>query len=125
MDVKKQCEECRFLNDDHCIKLIPSYDESNCTFYEYSAINQSSFPSRPLGRHIAGYFIGFAKLYPLYRRVLYFLAITMPSLFYGLYDTFCGSYFGMLIVLPITFFAVFLPTSYLKQGQNYQQKLIK
>ncbi len=72
---------------------------------------------------IAGYFIGFAKLYPLYRRVLYFLAIAMPSLLHGLYDTFCGSYLGMLIVLPITFFAVFLLTSYLKQGQIYQSKL--
>lgn len=74
---------------------------------------------------IAGYFIGFAKLYPLYRHALYFLSITIPSVLHGLYDTFCSSYLGMLIALPITFIAVFLLTTYLKQGQNYQSKLIK
>lgn len=74
---------------------------------------------------IAGYFIGFAKLYPLYRHALYFLCIAIPSVLHGLYDTFCSSYLGMLIALPITFMAVFMLTTYLKQGQNYQSKLIK
>lgn len=74
---------------------------------------------------IAGYFIGFAKLYPLYRRALYFLSIAIPSILHGSYDTFCRSNLGMLIALPITFIAVFLLTTYLKQGQNYQSKLIK
>lgn len=74
---------------------------------------------------IAGYFIGFAKLYPLYRRALYFLAIAIPSVLHGLYDTFCGSYLGMLIALPITFISVFLLTTYLNQAQSYQSKLIK
>lgn len=45
--------------------------------------------------------------------------------FDGLYDTFCNSYLGMFIALPITFIAVFLLMTYLKQGQNYQSKLIK
>lgn len=74
---------------------------------------------------IAGYFIGFAKLYPLYRQALYFLSIAIPSVLHGLYDTFCSSYLGMLVALPITFIAVFLLTTYLKQGQNYQSKLVK
>ncbi len=74
---------------------------------------------------IAGYFIGFAKLYPLYRHALYFLAIAIPSVLHGLYDTFCGSYWGMIIALPITFIAVFLLTTYLKQAQSYQSKLIQ
>lgn len=74
---------------------------------------------------IAGYFIGFAKLYPLYRHALYFLAISIPSVMHGLYDTFCSSYLGMLIALPITFIAVFLLTTYLRQAQDYQTKLIK
>lgn len=73
---------------------------------------------------IAGYFIGFAKLYPLYRHALYFLAIAIPSVMHGLYDTFCSSFLGMLIALPITFIAVFLLTTYLRQAQNYQSKLI-
>ena len=74
---------------------------------------------------IAGYFIGFAKLYPLYRHALYFLAISIPSVMHGLYDTFCSSYLGMLIALTITFIAVFLLTTYLRQAQDYQTKLIK
>lgn len=74
---------------------------------------------------IAGYFIGFAKLYPLYRHALYFLSIAIPSVLHGLYDTFCSSFLGMFIALPVTFIAIFLLTTYLKQGQNYQSKLIK
>lgn len=74
---------------------------------------------------IAGYFIGFAKLYPLRRHALYFLAIAIPAIMHGLYDTFCHSSLGMLIALPITFAGVFLLTTYLKQAQDYQSKLIK
>lgn len=74
---------------------------------------------------IAGYFIGFAKLYPLFRHALYFLAIAIPALLHGLYDTFCSSFLGMLIALPITFLAVFLLTTYLRQAQDYQSRLIK
>lgn len=33
MAIRKQCEECRFVNDGRCIKLIPSYDGSGCSFY--------------------------------------------------------------------------------------------
>lgn len=73
----------------------------------------------------AGYFIGFAKLYPLYRHALYFLAIAIPAVLHGLYDTFCGTNLGMYIALLITFFAVFLLTTYLKQAQGYQSKLIR
>ena len=74
---------------------------------------------------IAGYFIGFAKLYPLYRHALYFLAIAIPSVLHGLYDTFCRSYPGMFVALTITFIGVFLLTTYLKNVQSYQSKLIQ
>ncbi len=73
---------------------------------------------------IAGYFVGFAKLYPLYRRSLYFLAIAVPSVLHGLYDTFCGYSFGIYIALAITFFRVFLLMTYLRQAQDYQSKLM-
>lgn len=33
MAIKKQCEDCRFVNDGHCIKLLPSYDGASCAFY--------------------------------------------------------------------------------------------
>ena len=72
---------------------------------------------------IAGYFISFANLYPKYRISLYFLAIAIPAVIHGLYDTFCGSYLGMLIALPITFTGVIMLMTYLKQGVNYQSKL--
>lgn len=72
---------------------------------------------------IAGYFIAFANLYPQYRISLYFLAIAIPALLHGLYDTFCSSLLGMLIALPITFVGVILLMTYLKQSGNYQSKL--
>lgn len=72
---------------------------------------------------IAGYFIAFASLYPKYRKSLYFLAIAIPALLHGIYDTFCSSGLGMLIALPITFVGVILLMTYLKQGINYQSKL--
>lgn len=73
---------------------------------------------------IAGYFISFAKLYPKYRISLYFLAITIPAVLHGVYDTFCGSFLGtILIAYPITFVSVVLLMTYLKDSTNYQSKL--
>lgn len=73
---------------------------------------------------MAGYFISFAKLYPKYRRSLYTLALCIPALFHGLYDSFIGLGFIFgLIAVGITFIAVIMLTTYLKQGINYQSKL--
>ena len=72
---------------------------------------------------IAGYFIGFAAIYPKYRKSLYFLAIAIPALLHGFYDTFCGSLWGILIALSINFLAVGLLMCYLKNDTNYQQRL--
>ena len=72
---------------------------------------------------ICGYFISFAKLYPKYRKSMYCLALSIPALMHGLYDTFCSSFIGMLIAIPITFLAVVLLMTYLKKGTNYQLKL--
>ena len=68
---------------------------------------------------IAGYFSAFAMLYPKYRRSLYFLAIAIPALLHGLYDTFGGGIIGVLI----SFIGVVLLMTYLKKGVNYQSKL--
>ena len=70
---------------------------------------------------IAGYFIAFANLYPKYRRSLYFLAIAIPALLHGLYDTFCQS--STLIALLVSFIGVFLLMTYLKRGGDYQHRL--
>lgn len=74
---------------------------------------------------IAGYFIAFASLYPKYRFSLYFLAISVPAILHGVYDTFCNTGLGLFIALPITFFGVILLMTYLKQVVNYQSKLVK
>ena len=68
---------------------------------------------------IAAYFSAFAMLYPKYRRSLYFLAIAIPALLHGLYDTLGGSIIGVLI----SFIGVVLLMTYLKKGVNYQSKL--
>lgn len=69
---------------------------------------------------IAGYFLAFAHLYPKYRRGLYVLAIAIPMLIHGLYDTFSSVRFLSLILV---FIGLMLLMVYLKQGVNYQSKL--
>ena len=69
---------------------------------------------------IAGYFLSFAELYPKYRRGLYTLAICVPMLIHGLYDTFSNMW-GISLV--IVFLGLMLLMIYLKQGINYQSKL--
>lgn len=69
---------------------------------------------------IAGYFLAFAHLYPKYRHGLYVLAIAIPMLIHGLYDTFSSVRFLSLILV---FIGLMLLMVYLKQGVNYQSKL--
>lgn len=69
---------------------------------------------------IAGYFLAFAHLYPKYRRGLYVLAIAIPMLIHGIYDTFSSVRFLSLILV---FIGLMLLMVYLKQGVNYQSKL--
>jgi RsiW-degrading membrane proteinase PrsW (M82 family) len=68
---------------------------------------------------IAGYFLAFSNLYPKYRVSLYFLAIAIPAVVHGLYDTLGWSILGLLLTL----LSVILLMNYLKQGVNYQSKL--
>ncbi len=70
---------------------------------------------------IAGYFIAFAKLYPKYRKSLYFLAIFVPAFIHGVYDTLC--HYSTCLAILVTLIAVILLMTYLKQGVNYQSKL--
>lgn len=69
---------------------------------------------------ISAYFLSFAKLYPKYRLGLYTLALTIPALIHGLYDSFANVRFLPLILV---FMGLMLLTVYLKQGVNYQSKL--
>jgi RsiW-degrading membrane proteinase PrsW (M82 family) len=69
---------------------------------------------------IAGYFLSFAHLYPKYRKGLYLLALTIPAIIHGLYDS-ISNY--PIVPLVLVFFGLLLLTIYLKQGVNYQSKL--
>lgn len=72
---------------------------------------------------IAGYFIAFAKLYPKYRISLYVLAIAIPAVLHGIYDTFCGSTLGLLVAVPVMAVSVLLLITYLNRSVNYQSRL--
>lgn len=73
---------------------------------------------------IAGYFLSFAVLYPRYRKSLYLLAIAIPALMHGLYDTACGwGFVGYFVRVGLLVFAVSLLVVYLKQGSDLQSKL--
>lgn len=69
---------------------------------------------------ITGYFLSFAHLYPKYRRGLYALAICIPAILHGLYDSVAG-FWG--VHLAVVFVGLMLLMVYLKQGANYQSKL--
>lgn len=69
---------------------------------------------------IAGYFLAFANLYPKYRKGLYVLAIAIPALIHGLYDSISDWPFVSLFMV---FIGLMLLMVYLKQSVNYQSKL--
>jgi len=69
---------------------------------------------------IAGYFIAFANLYPLFRKGLHLLAILIPAILHGSYDVFGWSIIG----LTLTILSVLLLVFYLKRSGDYQSKLI-
>ncbi len=70
---------------------------------------------------ICGYFVGFANLYPRYRKSLYFLALAVPALLHGLYDSFASVTY--LVSLLIAFGSVLLLTTYLNKSQHFREKL--
>lgn len=54
---------------------------------------------------------------------LYFLALVIPMVLHGVYDTFCDSSLCFIISVPVMIVSVILLMTYLKQGVNYQSKL--
>jgi RsiW-degrading membrane proteinase PrsW (M82 family) len=70
---------------------------------------------------IAGYFISFANIIPKYRQSLYVLAILIPAVLHGIYDTLGWSLPG----LASTLISVLLLIYYLKKSHDYQSKLIQ
>ncbi len=73
---------------------------------------------------IAGYFISFSVLYPKYRWSLRILALCVPAILHGVYDSFCStSLFGLSFALFVSIMGIVLLMVYLKQGVNMQSKL--
>ena len=73
---------------------------------------------------IAGYFISFAKLYPKYRISLYTLALLVPAILHGIYDSLVEvNIIFVVLAIAVAFVGVIMLMTYLKQGVNYQSKL--
>lgn len=70
---------------------------------------------------ICGYFVGFAHLYPRYRKSLYALALALPALLHGLYDSFAGV--AYLVSLGVAFASVLLLMTYLSKSNSFRNKL--
>ncbi len=95
-----------------------SLDYANAFFMNVARLTSLPF-LHAIWTGIAGYFIAFSNLYPKYRISLYLLAISIPALIHGLYDTLGWNIPGLILTL----LSVILLMSYLKQGLNYQSKL--
>lgn len=73
---------------------------------------------------IGGFFISFAVLYPRYRKALWALALIIPAVLHGIYDTMCGNGLtAIFVALPLCVFCVGLLVHYLKNSGNYQNRL--
>ena len=70
---------------------------------------------------VCGYFVGFANLYPRYRKSLYVLALAVPALLHGLYDSFASV--AYLMSLVVAFASVLLLMTYLSKSNSFREKL--
>ena len=95
-----------------------SYDQS--FFYNIARLTCLPF-IHAIWCAIAGYFLAFARLYPLQRRGLLLLALGIPAILHGLYDSLCS--FSMLLAVLVAFIAVLLLVAYLSKSRDYQDSL--
>lgn len=70
---------------------------------------------------ISAYFLAFSFLYPKNRRSMWILAILIPALLHGLYDTLGWSILGLFI----SYLGVPLLIVYLKNAKDFQTKIIR
>lgn len=70
---------------------------------------------------ICGYFVGFANLYPRYRKSLYALAIAIPAILHGLYDSFATV--AYLLSLAVSFGSVLALMTYLSKSNHFRERL--
>jgi RsiW-degrading membrane proteinase PrsW (M82 family) len=70
---------------------------------------------------ISSYFLAFAFLYPKNRHSMWFLAILIPAVLHGLYDTLGWSIPGLFV----SYLGVTLLVIYLKNAKDFQSKIVK
>lgn len=70
---------------------------------------------------ISSYFLAFAFLYPKNRHSMWFLAILIPAILHGLYDTLGWSILGLFV----SYLGVTLLVIYLKNAKDFQSKIVK
>jgi RsiW-degrading membrane proteinase PrsW (M82 family) len=70
---------------------------------------------------ISSYFLSFSFLYPKNRQAMWFLAILIPALLHGLYDTLGWSLLGLFV----SYLGVPLLVIYLKNAKDFQNKIIR
>jgi RsiW-degrading membrane proteinase PrsW (M82 family) len=70
---------------------------------------------------ISAYFLAFSFLYPTNRYSLWFLAILIPAILHGLYDTLGWTIPGLFV----SYLGVTLLVIYLKNAKDFQSKIVK
>jgi RsiW-degrading membrane proteinase PrsW (M82 family) len=70
---------------------------------------------------VSSYFLAFAFLYPKNRHSMWLLAILIPAILHGLYDTLGWSIPGLFV----SYIGVTLLVIYLKNAKDFQSKIIK
>lgn len=70
---------------------------------------------------IGGYFIGMAGLYPRYRKSLYTLALVIPALLHGFYNSFAGVMY--IVSLIVAVLSVLLLMAYLRRSGTLRERL--
>lgn len=112
-----------FEGVEYQLGMNSTLDYTNSFFHNIARLTSLPF-MHSIWCGIAGYFIAFAKLYPKYRLSLYTLALFVPAILHGLYDTLVGQNFILAIAaIGISFIGVIMLNTYLKQGVNYQSQL--
>lgn len=98
------------------------YASSGGEYYLLNLVRLTTLPFlHAMWTGIAGYFIGFAGLYPRRRRGLILIGIGVPALLHGLYNTFnqgiIGLGFALLTVLALNL--------YLARSEKFEEALIE
>lgn len=98
------------------------YASSGGEYYLLNLVRLTTLPFlHAMWTGIAGYFIGFAGLYPRRRRGLILIGVGVPALLHGLYNTFNQSIIGLGFAL-LTVLALNL---YLARSVEFEEALIE